>query len=134
MNRIILTGIAGNDPQIKIIASTTTTVASFRLAVRGKSKDETLWITATAFGKTAELVSQYIKKGSKCGVEGRLNLDEYTDKEGVKRMSVQVIVDSIEFFSSKEQQPEEKHFLEQPATVIRNAAGKIEDEENDLPF
>ena len=126
MNRIILSGIAGSDPQTK--QTSTTTVASFRLAVRGKSKDETLWITATAFGKTAELVSQYIKKGSKCGVDGRLNLDEYTDKEGVKRMNVQVIADSVEFFSSK---PVEDAYLNaEPKPASANAPVQ----EDDLPF
>jgi single-strand DNA-binding protein len=126
MNRIILTGIAGSDPQTRQTA--TTNVSSFRLAVRGKSKDETLWITVTAFGKTAELISQYIKKGSKCGVDGKLNLDEYTDKEGVKRMNVQVITDSIEFFSSKDEQP-----ATAPAAEPE-AASKVEPIEDDLPF
>lgn len=126
MNRIILSGIAGSDPQTK--QTSTTTVTSFRLAVRGKSKDETMWITATAFGKTAELVSQYIKKGSKCGVEGRLNLDEYTDKEGVKRMSVQVIADSIEFFSSKP--VDESYLNSEPKAASPNAPVQ----EDDLPF
>jgi single-stranded DNA-binding protein len=58
---------------------------------------------------------------------GRL-LDEYTDKEGVKRMNVQVITDSIEFFSSKD---------EQPATALAaapEAAAKVEPIEDDLPF
>jgi len=126
MNRIILSGIAGSDPQTK--QTETTKVSSFRLAVRGKSKDETLWVTATAFGKTAELVSQYIKKGSKCGVDGKLNFDEYTDKEGVKRMNVQVIVDSVEFFSSKP--VEDSHLNSEPKPASANAPVQ----EDDLPF
>ena len=63
-------------------------------------KDEVTFIEVEAWGRTAELVGQYLTKGRACFVEGRLKLDSWEDKEGQKRSKLKVIADSVQFLDS----------------------------------
>lgn len=105
MNKAILVGRLTRDPELK---STTTgkTVANFNLAVdrRFKNKDgqkEADFINCQAWGKTAELLGQYTKKGSRVGVVGRMQVRSYDGTDGIKRWVTEVIVDELEFLESK---------------------------------
>ncbi|MFR4520177.1 MAG: single-stranded DNA-binding protein [Fusobacterium sp.] len=100
MNIIILTGRLTRDPELKT-GQSGKAYARFPLAVeRPMQKDETDFINCVAFGKTAELIGEYLRKGRKAGVTGRLQMGKY-EVNGEKRTSYDVIVDSIEFLESK---------------------------------
>lgn len=107
LNKIFLMGRLTKDPELRRTQSGTT-VASFSIAVdrdygkRGEDK-ETDFINIVAWRNTAEFVSKYFSKGRMAVVEGRLQIRDWTDKEGGKRRSVEVVADNIYFGDSKKQ-------------------------------
>ena len=102
MNKVILTAIIGKDVDLKYIANKGTAVAKTTLAVKREfKKDETDWINAIAFGKTAETMAQYLTKGSKIGVVGRIQTGSYQAQDGTKKYTTDVVIESFEFLSSK---------------------------------
>lgn len=100
MNKAILSGNVGADPQFK--STEKTNICNFRIAVNDKFKKDAppQWFTVTAFGKSAEFANTYIKKGTKVLVEGKIQMEEYTDKENQKKLFVSIISDNIEILSS----------------------------------
>ena len=113
MNKIIITGRLSKDPVIRYTTGENkTAVASFSIAVDRRIKREggpdADFFDCTAWGKTAEFMEKYWKKGMKAAISGRLENESWTDKEGNKRISTKIIVDEIEFCEKKEQAPEKK--------------------------
>lgn len=106
LNRIILMGRLARDPELRH-TQTGTPVASFRLAVDRDFKDRTTgekatdWIDVVAWRQTAEFVSRYFTKGRLAVVEGRLQMRDWTDKDGNKRTSAEVVADNVYFGDSK---------------------------------
>ena len=99
MNLVILTGRLTKEPELKYSASGTA-YCRFTLAVnRMKKEDGADFISCTAFGKTAELIGEYVKKGHQLGIQGRLQQDTY-EKDGEKISKTGVTVDKIEFLES----------------------------------
>ena len=104
MNLTTFTGNLGRDWEQ---ANSNTVIAKNSLAVRRDFKNkqtgeyDTDWIPLTAFSKTAETLMQYTSKGSKILIVGKLQTNNYTDKNGNKRTSYDVIVDRFEFLDSK---------------------------------
>ena len=104
MNLITLTGNLGRDWEQ---ANSNTVIAKNSLAVRRDFKNkqtgeyDTDWIPLTAFSKTAETLMQYTSKGSKILIVGKLQTNNYTDKNGNKRTSYDVIVDRFECLDSR---------------------------------
>ncbi len=102
MNLTILTGNLGRDPEIRYTKDGSA-VANINLATteRVKGEDRTEWHRLVAFGKTAELMGQYLFKGSKIGVQGKLQTRKWQDKDGNNRYTTEVVVDRMEFLDSK---------------------------------
>ena len=106
LNRIILMGRLTRDPELRH-TQTGTPVASFSLAVDRDFKDKTTGEKATdfidivAWRQTAEFVSRFFTKGRLAVVEGRLQLRDWTDKDGNKRRSAEVVADNVYFGDSK---------------------------------
>ena len=106
LNRIIIMGRLARDPELRR-TQTGTPVASFRLAVDRDFKDKntgersTDWIDVVAWRSTAEFVSRYFTKGRMAVVEGRLQMRDWTDKEGNKRTAAEVVADNVYFGDSK---------------------------------
>ena len=106
LNRIILMGRLTRDPELRH-TQTGTAVASFSLAVDRDFKDRTTgekstdFIDVVAWRQTAEFVSRFFTKGRMAVVEGRLQIRDWTDKEGGKRRSAEVIADQVYFGDSK---------------------------------
>ena len=107
MNRVILVGNLTRDVDVRFgktgIAIGKTGIATNRRTKTqsGEQRDEVMFIDLTIWGKTAEMVQQYFRKGSKILVEGRLSFDQWTDQSGMKRSKHSVTVESIEFVDSK---------------------------------
>ena len=98
-NLVILTGRLTKEPELKHGASGTA-YCKFTLAVNRMKKDDPAdFIFCSAFGKTAELIAEYVKKGHQLGVQGRLQQDTY-EKDGEKISKTGVTVDKIEFLES----------------------------------
>lgn len=109
MNKIILLGRLTRDPEIRY-TQTGACVAQFTVAVDRPFKNqvgekETDFIPCVVWGKTAEVVGNYVHKGQRLLVEGRLQIRSYDAKDGSKRWVTEVIVNHGEFIERKEQQP-----------------------------
>lgn len=106
LNRIILMGRLTRDPELRH-TQTGTPVASFSLAVDRDFKDKqtgekaTDFIDIVAWRQTAEFVSRFFTKGRLAVVEGRLQIRDWTDRDGGKRRSAEVIADNVYFGDSK---------------------------------
>ena len=104
MNKIVLLGRLTKDAEVRY-SQNSTAVASFSIAVNRKFKRENEpdadFFNCTAFGKQAEFVEKYLKKGTKVLLAGRVQNNNYTKQNGEKVYSVQVMVEEIEFAESK---------------------------------
>ena len=106
MNKVILMGRLTRDPEVRYSqGASQTAVARFSIAVDRRFKREgepdADFFNCTAFGKQAEFIERYLRKGVKVVVCGRIQNDNYTNKEGQMVYSVRVMVDEIEFAESK---------------------------------
>ena len=107
VNKIILIGNLGQDPELRYTSSGVA-VASFSLATGESWKDQdgnvqekTQWHKCVAWRKLAEIVGEYLKKGSKVYVEGRIQYRSYDDKNGVKRDVTEIVIDQMLMLDSK---------------------------------
>lgn len=98
INKVILIGNLGDDPEVRYMPSgdavaniTLATNESWRDKASGEQKTRTEWHRVSIFGKIAEIAGQYLKKGSKIYVEGKLQTREW-EKDGVKRYTTEIIV------------------------------------------
>ncbi|MEO6741648.1 MAG: single-stranded DNA-binding protein [Chthoniobacteraceae bacterium] len=109
LNKVMLMGNLTRDPEIKYTPKGTA-IANFGIAVNrtytpegGEKREEVTFIDLEAFGRTAEVIGEYFKKGRPIFIEGRLKLDQWDDKTSGKKMSkLRVVVDSFEFLGSRE--------------------------------
>ena len=106
LNHIVIMGRLARDPELRRTQSGVP-VASFRLAVDRDFKDKntgergTDWIDVVAWRATGEFVSRYFTKGRMAVVEGRLQMRDWTDKEGNKRTTAEVVADTVYFGDSR---------------------------------
>ena len=106
LNHIVIMGRLARDLELRR-TQTGTPVASFRLAVERDFKDKasgeriTDWIDVTAWSYTAEFVSKYFTKGRMAVVSGRLQMRDWTDKNGIKRTSAEIVADSVYWGDSR---------------------------------
>ena len=111
MNKTILMGRLTTDPEVNQYGKgkNQVTVAKYSLAVQRYGKnDEADFIPCTCFDKLADFAENYLHKGQKIAVEGRLQSDNYEDKDGNKRTSYSVIVERHEFCEKKEDTKKER--------------------------
>lgn len=105
MNRVTLVGRTTNDIILRY-SDSNKAICKFSLAVQRKFKNpmgeyESDFINCVAFNKTAEVLGQYVKKGDKLGVDGRIQTGSYVNKDGNKVYTTEVAVDSVDFLESK---------------------------------
>lgn len=103
VNKVILIGNLGRDPELRYTASGQA-VVNFSLATgetytdkSGERVDKTEWHRIVAWAKTAELCAQYLSKGRTVYIEGRLQTREWEDKEGVKRQTTEINANTVQF-------------------------------------
>lgn len=127
MNKAIILGRLGQDPVVKHQADGGQ-VTSFSLATtntsnrNGEKKETTEWHNCVAFGRTAEIAGQYLKKGSQALVEGSLRTSKYKDKEGNERQSTNIVVNQLTLLGGK---PEKEKFV---------SSGDKDYGDSDVPF
>jgi single-strand DNA-binding protein len=105
INNVVLVGRIANDPEMKY-STTGTAITTFRIAVdRGRKdpsgNDQVDWLSVVCFQKTAELVAQYLDKGSMIGIEGRIQSRQWETPEGQKRSAVEIVANRVSFMESK---------------------------------
>lgn len=115
MNSVVLIGRLARDPELTFIPASGLAVTKINLAVdKDMSKDKKQeaaaqgkqtadFIGITVFGKQAENAANFLSKGSKCAIHGRINTGSYTTQAGEKRYTTDVIADRVEFLDSKGQ-------------------------------
>jgi single-strand DNA-binding protein len=106
-NKITIVGYLGRDPELRYTPQGTA-VCNFSVATtekrrnaRGETEEHTIWFRVTAWGRQAEVANEYLAKGRQVYVEGRLRLEEYTDREGNLRLSAEVNASDIHFLGQR---------------------------------
>ena len=129
MNDVELSGRLVRDPELKHTPNGVP-VATFSLAVDRKfNREEADFIPIVAWRKTAEFVAKYFRKG-----QGRIKVDQYTDKEGNKRSRFSVVADEVEFADSK-RAPEDRPAGSVAAEYMENGGfEELDVEDGELPF
>ena len=107
VNKVILVGNVGKDPEVKLLASGMS-VANFTLATNERFKDKsgefqerTEWHSLVAYQRLAEIVRDYTKKGSKLYIEGRIQTRSWDDKENQKHYKTEIIVNDLVLLSGR---------------------------------
>ena len=139
MNKAILVGRLTRDPEVKYTTGeNATAIARFSLAVNRKFKNadgdyEADFINCVAFGKSAEFVEKYFNKGMAMGVVGRIQTGSYTNKDGQKVYTTEVVVEETEFVESKN-----KGTTDNNTTAVNKETAQFETAEStddgDFPF
>ena len=107
VNKAIVIGNLGGDPllrytqQGKAIANLRVATSESWKGQDGSKQENTTWHTVVCFGRTAEIAGQYLSKGSKVFVEGRMQHGTYTDKEGNERASFEIVAQNLQFLDAK---------------------------------
>ena len=135
LNRIIVMGRMTRDPELRRTNSGTA-VASFTVAVdldfkSQSGEKETDFIDVVAWRNTAEFASKYFSKGRMAVVEGRLQIRDWTDKDGNKRRSAEIVADSVYFGDSKRDGGDTVQ--SEPQSEPQSGFSEVEDD-GDLPF
>ncbi len=137
MNKVILVGNLARDPELSQ-TNTGISVCRMTLAVsrrfqNAEGEREADFINVVVWRGTGENCHKFLKKGSKCGIIGSLQIRSYDDKEGVKRYSTEVIADEVEFLSTKS--GNEGGDYERPASAPAKKVATLEPIDDDtLPF
>ena len=148
VNVVHLIGNLGKDPELRYTTSGRAS-ASFSIATTeswkdadGKKQEKTEWHRLVAWGKLAEIIGEWLKKGSKVYIEGRLQTRSY-EQDGVKKYITEVVADQIEMLGGKSGSDQA---VENPQTVPEMSDGKVKEQfnhhvgkaardlQNDLPF
>jgi len=155
VNKCIIVGNLGKDPEIRYLPSGDA-IANIAVATSYKSKDKntgeqkelTEWHRISFFGKLAEIVSSYAKKGSSIYVEGRLQTRKYTDKDGIEKYATDIIAENMQLLdkrsdadSQQQQQSAPRQQASQSAPAPRPALAPrpapqqfVDDDISDIPF
>lgn len=112
VNKVILIGNLGRDPEVKALASGGT-VCNFSIATTetwkdksGVKQEKTVWHRIVAWGKTAELCGEYLSKGRSVYIEGKLDVRKWTDKAGAERETTEVVAERVVFLGAGGQRQE----------------------------
>lgn len=109
INKVILVGNLGNDPDVRATQSgtqvTTISVATseqWRDKQTGQQQERTEWHRVKFFGRLAEIAGEYLRKGSQVYIEGSLRTEKYTDKQGIEKYSTDIIANEMQMLGGRE--------------------------------
>lgn len=143
INKVILVGNLGNDPEVRYSQSgsaiTTISVATSESwkDKEGVQQERTEWHRVKAFGRLAEIMGEYLKKGAQVYIEGSLRTEKYTDKAGVEKYATDVIADEMQMLGGKGDGGQKSERSERPARGQRSAPPAGGDDpfpDSDIPF
>ncbi len=119
VNNVTLTGTLGRDPESKMVGDKK--LVKFSIAVNGYG-DKVDWINIEVWGKPAEYVENYLNKGSKVAIVGRIKVDSWSDRDGNKRTGTSVVANQVQGIGKKSEQSES------------SASKNISNDADDAPF
>lgn len=133
VNKVIILGNVGQDPEIRegnflVAALSIATTRKWRDKA-GETQSETEWHRVSAFGRLAEIISQYVRKGDPIYIEGRLRTRKYEDKQGVERWVTEIIAEQLQLLRQKDS--DEKPAQAKPAAQRRAPESTYD---SDVPF
>ena len=106
-NKVMLMGNLTRDIELKVLPQGNQTVGNFGIAMNrkfksasGEEREEVTFVDCEAWGRTAEIMKQYLTKGRPVFIEGRLKLDQWEDKEGKKQSRLRVVVENFQFIGA----------------------------------
>ena len=140
VNKVILIGNLGKEPEIRYMPSGEA-IANITLATTekwkgkdGEKKESTEWHRISFFGKLAEIVGEYVKKGSLIYIEGRLQTRKWHDKEGNDKYTTEIVADRMQMIGAKDSKPAELAQDNPSDAPAAKAKGDFDDLEVDIPF
>jgi single-strand DNA-binding protein len=139
VNKVILVGNVGKDPEVKYTPSGTA-LAKFSIATNerfkdksGEWQDRTEWHNVLAWERLAEIVGEYVRKGSKIYIEGRLQTSTWEDRQsGEKRYRTEIVARDLVLLGSRDGAEPESGDSNRDRETVHAASGEITDE--DIPF
>jgi single-strand DNA-binding protein len=147
VNKVILVGNLGNDPDIRYTAGgaavaniSIATAESWKDKNTGEQQERTEWHRVVFFGRLAEIVGEYLRKGSQVYVEGRLQTRKWQDKEGHDRYTTEIVANEMQMLGSKSggssnyQAPAQSASTQQQSEPPTKQAGEPDDFDDDIPF
>ena len=149
VNKVIIVGNLGRDPEVRytpdgasIANVTIATTDTWKDKATGEKKEATEWHRVVFFGKLAEIVGQYLKKGRQVYVEGALRTRKWQDKEGQERYTTEIVANEMKMLGSREGMSDApprdsgggSGAANRPAAAPQAAAGNFNDFEDDIPF
>lgn len=139
MNNVVLIGRLANDPELSYTPNNQTAVCRFTLAVnRMRKEDGADFIRITVWGKQAENCDRYLSKGRQAAVHGRIQTGSYTNRDGAKVYTTEVVANSVEFLGSTQAPAEQPTTAQTAAPVQQSIYDDLPDSfqtaEDDIPF
>ncbi|MEW6439499.1 MAG: single-stranded DNA-binding protein [bacterium] len=139
VNKVILVGNLGRDPEVRYTAAGAP-IASFSLATNeirntkdGQKETKTEWHKIIAFGKLADICSQYLSKGKQVYVEGRLQTRSWEDKEGNKRSTTEIVANNMVMLGRAGEASADSSFAPPVEADSMSGSGPVTPED-DIPF
>ena len=139
LNQIFIMGRLARDPEVRHTQSGVT-VCSFTLAVDRDIKDKqtgerkTDWIPVTAWRGTADRISRYVHKGDSIVVVGRLEIQEWTDRQGNKRTTPNVSAENVHFTGGRRQETAQSYQRQEHEDQQEQNFEELDDDQTELPF
>lgn len=154
INKVILVGNVGADPEVhslennvKVARLNLATTERFTDRQTQQVREQTEWHRVVFWRGLADVVDRYVRKGSQIYVEGKIRNSDYTDKDGVKRYSYEIVADELKLLGRRDSQApaaapqpapaqpvQAPAYQAQPVAPVQPATPDIEPEPNDLPF
>jgi single-strand DNA-binding protein len=133
VNKVIILGNVGQDPEIRegnfMVAALSIATSRKWRDKAGETQSETEWHRVSAFGRLAEIISQYVRKGDPIYIEGRLRTRKYEDKQGIERWTTEIIAEQLQLLRQKDS--DEKPAQAKPAAQRRAPEPTYD---SDVPF
>lgn len=133
LNHCTFIGRLGRDPEVRRTTSGDA-VSNFTLAVgwKGKEKEGTEWVPVVSHGKLAEIIGQYLRKGSQVHISGRFRTRKWQDKDGNDRYSTEIVASQMQMLGSKPNG--ERNESASSDTSFADNSGGSSDFNDDIPF
>ena len=139
-NKVVIVGNLTRDIELRYTPSgaaigKSAIAVTHKFTINGEKKEDTCFIDIGFFGKSAEIANQYLRKGSKLLIEGRLKFEQWTDQNGQNRSKHSISVESMEMLGSKEGEPQKSNTYQVSSTSHQSqvAQRKSEPQYNDVP-
>ena len=147
LNKVHIIGHLGRDPEIRYMPSgdamanvAVATSEQWKDKATGEKREATEWHRVVVFGKLAEIIGQYLKKGSLVYFEGKLKTRKWTDKDGVEKYATEIVADQMQMLGSRQGQAQDssdaRNYVEKPKPQAKpsgiSVPGNFDD--TDIPF